>query len=72
MDKLLNLLGVSEIVLDGLLLSANPEPAEIADAIRSYLLMPPADREALSRRSKNVWEQKFNAQTVFSDWQLVW
>jgi len=60
--------GVSEIVLDGLLLSANPEPAEIADAIRSYLLMPPADREALSRRSKYVWEQKFNAQTVFSDW----
>jgi len=60
--------GVSEIVLDGFLLSANPEPAEIANAIRCYLLMPPADREALSRRSKNVWEQKFNAQTVFSDW----
>ena len=60
--------GVSEIVLDGFLLSANPEPAEIANAIRSYVLMSPADREALSRRSKNVWEQKFNAQTVFSDW----
>ncbi len=53
--------GISEeIDGNGILLSANPSPEEVAQAIKEILLLPNDQTAIFRNRSYELWEQKFN------------
>lgn len=46
---------------NGILLSENPSPQEVADAIEKMCSLSPEDTENMRRKSRDIWEQYFNA-----------
>lgn len=55
-----NVGGISEqIEGNGILLSANPEIFDVADAINKILIMDESSLCSMSQASRNIWEQKF-------------
>ena len=65
-----NVGGVSEIVehlRTGILLSANPEPDEIAQSILKFASMEPENYETMSVASRQCWEQKFNSHNNYKE-----
>lgn len=51
---------------NGILISANPSPEEICDAIEA-LLVDPSARQGKARASRLNWEKRFSAETNYSE-----
>ena len=56
--------GIPEMLADGdtgILLPADPTAAQVADAILRYAEMPAEEKEAMSQRALQCWQQDFDA-----------
>jgi len=54
--------GIPEQIEDnGILLSAEPDCREVSEAVKKLFDMDPQQRKAMGRRSRGLWEQRFEA-----------
>jgi glycosyltransferase involved in cell wall biosynthesis len=65
-----NVGGVNEIVknnFNGLLLSANPEPAEVANAISKFIGLSAEAKEKFNQNAFEFWNTNYNAENNYAD-----
>lgn len=65
-----NVGGVSEIIkndFNGLLLSANPEPAEVASAIEKFIGLNAEEKEVFNSNAFATWNENYNAEKNYTD-----
>ena len=65
-----NVDAVNEIVknnFNGLLLSPNPTPEEIAGAIIRFMNMPASEREKFKQNAYRFWDENYNAEKNYTD-----
>ena len=57
--------GIPELLHDGetgIMLSEDPTPTDVADAIASFFALSSAQRIEMSEKARALWEQHFNAE----------
>jgi glycosyltransferase involved in cell wall biosynthesis len=65
-----NVGGVNEIIkndFNGLLLSANPEPAEVANAISKFIGLSAEAKEKFNQNAFEFWNTNYNAENNYAD-----
>lgn len=60
-----NIGGIPDIIIDkesGILISANPDPSEVRDAMIRYFELPSNEKKHMRINAYKIWNKKFNAE----------